>query len=126
MQQDARDCIRYLNSKLRSARKFFRMKLMLVGNQDRGKTTLVSRLQGLEAGHNQSTVGVDVSEWSYPGGRFGRLRYQFSIWDFSGREEYYATHQCFLSERSMILLLWNVKHGERGVADLGLGWTIYL
>ena len=117
MQKDARDCIRYLNSKLRSARKFFRMKLMLVGKQDRGKTTLVSRLQGLEAGQNQSTVGVDVSEWNYAGG-FGRRRYQFSIWDFGGQEEYYATHQCFLSERSMYLLLWNVKHGEEGVAEL--------
>ena len=117
MQRDARDCIRYLNSRLRSARKFFRMKLMLVGKQDRGKTTLVSRLQGLEAGQNQSTVGVDVSEWTYAGG-FNRRRYQFSIWDFGGQEEYYATHQCFLSERSMYLLLWNVKHGEAGVAEL--------
>ena len=117
MQRDARHCIRYLNSKLRSARKFFRMKLMLVGKQDRGKTTLVARLQGLEAGHNQSTVGVDVSEWSYASG-FNRRKYQFSIWDFGGQEEYYATHQCFLSERSMYLLLFNVKHGEAGVNEL--------
>ena len=117
MQRDARDCIRYINSRLRSTRKVFRMKLMLVGKQNRGKTTLVSRLQGLEAGQNQSTVGVDVSEWNYAGG-FGRRRYQFSIWDFGGQEEYYATHQCFLSERSMYLLLWNVKHGEKGIAEL--------
>ena len=117
IQKDARDCIRYLNSKLRSARKFYRMKLMLVGKQDRGKTTLVARLQGLDVGINQSTVGVDVSEWHYAGG-LGRKKYQFSIWDFGGQEEYYATHQCFLSERSMYLLLWNVKHGEKGIAEL--------
>ena len=117
IQKDARDCIRYLNGKLRSARKFYRMKLMLVGKQDRGKTTLVARLQGLDVGQNQSTVGVDVSEWHYAGG-FSRRKYQFSIWDFGGQEEYYATHQCFLSERSMYLLLWNVKHGEDGIKEL--------
>ena len=117
VQNDARECIRYLNSKLRSARKFYRMKLMLVGKQNRGKTTLVARLQGLDVGINQSTVGVDVSEWHYAGG-LGKKKYQFSIWDFGGQEEYYATHQCFLSERSMYLLLWNVKHGEKGIAEL--------
>lgn len=117
VQRDARDCIRYLNSKLRSAKKFYRMKLMLVGKQNRGKTTLVARLQGLDLQVNQSTVGVDVTEWSYGGG-FGRRRFQFSIWDFGGQEEYYATHQCFLSERSMYLLLWDITHGEAGVNEL--------
>ena len=117
VQRDARDCVHYLNSKLRSAKKFYRMKLMLVGKQDRGKTTLVTRLQGNEVvGPNQSTVGVDVSEWNYGG--IGKRRFQFSIWDFGGQEEYYATHQCFLSERSMYLLLFNLKHGEQGVDEL--------
>uniref|UniRef100_A0A1X7UGT6 non-specific serine/threonine protein kinase n=1 Tax=Amphimedon queenslandica TaxID=400682 RepID=A0A1X7UGT6_AMPQE len=117
VQRDARDCVRYLNSKLRSTRRFYRMKLMLVGKQNRGKTTLVTRLQGLDVSINQSTVGVDVSEWHYAGG-LGRRKYQFSIWDFGGVEKYYATHQCFLSERSMYLLLWNVQHGEEGIQEL--------
>ena len=117
IQRDARDCIRYLDGKLRSKRKFYRMKLMLLGKQNRGKTTLVARLQGLDVGQNQSTVGVDISEWHYAGG-FSRRKYQFSIWDFGGQEEYYATHQCFLSQRSMYLLLWNVKHGEEGIKEL--------
>ena len=114
MQRDARHCIRYLNSKLRSARKFFRMKLMLVGKQDRGKTTLASKLQGPMEDH---VLGIDVSDWSYAIG-FGKRKFNFSIWYFSGLEEYCATHQCFLSERSMYLLLFNVKHGEAGVNEL--------
>ena len=118
IQRDARDCIRYLNSKLRSAQKFYRMKLMLVGKQDRGKTTLVARLHGKSVGQNQSTVGVDVSQWSYAGRFNRRKRYHFSIWDFGGQKEYYATHQCFLSEQSMYLLLWNVTHGKEGIQEL--------
>ena len=115
VQKDARDCIHYLNSKLRTSQKFYRMKLMLLGNSDRGKTTLVARLKGLQVGQ-KSTDGLDISEWSCSGG-FTRKKYHFNIWDFGGREEY-AMHQCFLSRRSMYLLLWNVKHGREGIREL--------
>ena len=116
LQKDCRDCIRYLNSKLRSAKGFYRMKLMLVGYANRGKTTLVARLQGKEYG-DEMTVGVDVSEWWYRPS-IGRRAFHFNIWDFGGREEYYATHQCFLSQRSLYLLLFNLLHGDKGVEEL--------
>ena len=116
MQRDTRDCIRYLNSKLRCAKGFFRIKLMLVGCANRGKTTLVARLQGKDCG-NEATVGVDVSDWQFRPG-LGRKVFHFSIWDFGGQEEYYATHQCFLSQRSLYLLLFNLKKGEEGVREL--------
>ena len=34
------------------------------------------------------------------------------------QEEYYATHQCFLTKRSLFLLVWNVKDGEAGLLSL--------
>ena len=116
LQKDPRDCIRYLNSKLRCAKGFFRMKLMLVGLANRGKTTLVKRLQGKDCG-NESTVGVEVSEWWFKPS-LGKKPFHFSIWDFGGQEEYYATHQCFLSQRSLYLLLFNLTDGEAGVQEL--------
>ena len=116
LHKDCRDCIRYLNSKLRSARGFYRMKLMLVGCANRGKTTLVARLQGKEY-RDESMVGVDVSEWWYRPS-VGRRAFHFSIWDFGGQEEYYATYQCFLSQRSLYLLLFNLQHGDKGVEEL--------
>ena len=116
VQRDTRDCIRYLNSKLRCAKGFYCMKLMLVGLANRGKTTLVARLQGRDCG-DESTVGVDVSEWAHKPG-LGKKPFYFSIWDFGGQEEYYATHQCFLSQRSLYLLLFNLKHGTEGIQEL--------
>ena len=116
LQKECRDCIRYLNSMLRSARGFYRMKLMLVGYANRGKTTLVVRLQGKEYG-DESTVGVDMSEWWYRPA-VGRRSFHFSIWDFGGQEEYYATHQIFLSDNSLYLLLFNLKLGDKGVEEL--------
>ena len=111
---NAADCIRYLRDKLLGSKGYYRMKVMLVGKQNCGKTTLVARLQGMECG-NESTVGVDVSEWEYKPGR-GK-KFSFSIWDFGG-QEYYATHQCFLSERSLYLVLFNLKDGDAGVEEL--------
>ena len=114
--RDPADCIRYLRGKLLGSKGYYRMKLMLVGKQNRGKTTLVARLQGRDCG-NESTVGVDVSEWEYKPTGLGK-KFSFSIWDFGGQEEYYATHQCFLSERSLYLVLFNLKDGDAGVEEL--------
>ena len=115
IQRDTRECIRYLNSKLRCGKGFYRMKLMLVGLANRGKTTLVKCLSG-ECG-NESTVGVEVSEWWYKPS-LGCKPFHFSIWDFGGQEEYYATHQCFLSQRSLYLLLFNLNDGDNGIQEL--------
>ena len=59
-----KDCIQYLSSRLRSACGHYHMKMMLVGKQAVGKTTLVARLHSnyKEIGKN-STIGVDVSVW---------------------------------------------------------------
>ena len=114
--KDPQHCIRYLNSRLRAAKEFYRMKLMLIGEANRGKTTLVKRLQGKECG-NESTVGVDVSEWWYKP-TWGKKTFHFSIWDFSGQQEYYATHQCFFSKRSLYLLLFNLMDGDKGLREL--------
>ena len=37
---------------------------------------------------------------------------------FLFQEEYYATHQCFLSRRSLYLVVWNVMDGREGVEEL--------
>ena len=112
--KSAKDCVGYLKSKLYNAKPFYSMKLMLVGRENRGKTTLVARLQGRDYG-NQSTVGVDISEWKCDE---GPNIFYFSIWDFAGQEEYYATHQCFLSDCSIYLLLFNLKDGKAAYSEM--------
>ena len=115
VQKECRECIRYLNSKLRSSRRFYHMKLMVLGYSNRGKTTLVARLQG-KVYTGELRIGLDISEWYYSPS-IGRRAFHFSIWDFAGQEEY-AIHRCFLSQRSLYLLLFNLKHGDKGVEEL--------
>lgn len=71
---------------------------------------------------NLSTVGIVVSDWTY----YKRVRQSqtslrnitFMTWDFGGQEEYYATHQCFISRRSLYLVVWNVTYGMAEVEEL--------
>ena len=108
--KSAKDCVAYLKSRLHNARPFFSMKLLLFGKQNSGKTTLVARLQGRDYA-NASTVGVDISEWECDDGR-NTWTFNFSVWDFAGQEEHYTAHQCFLSDCSIYLLLFNLKDGK--------------
>ena len=40
------------------------------------------------------------------------------MWDFAGQEEYYVTHQCFISEFSLYLIVWDIREKENGVRKL--------
>ena len=114
--KDPRDCISYLNSKLQSVKAFYRMKISVIGNADRGKTTLIKKLGGNECG-DVCTQGVEISEWYYKP-RLGKKPFQFTIWDFNGEERYSVINQCFLSQHSLFLLLFNLKDGDDGVLEL--------
>ena len=109
-------CISYLKSQFLRKIKHYRMKLMLVGKQSVGKTTIVGCLQGKKY-PEESTIGVDIGEWAYRPSML-KSTFYFSVWDFAGQEEYYATHQVFLSKRSLYLAVWNVMDGKDGIAEL--------
>jgi GTPase SAR1 family protein len=142
------DILGYLKSVLEDAKAYSRMKLMLVGIQGIGKTTLLSLLRqeggsqkqgptdhwakrmgtsgsggkGGKSGKPMSTVGVDIGSLTLEG-RGGRPAVTFRSWDFGGQREYYATHLYFLSKRSLYLVLWNVCDGERGLNEI-LQWLV--
>ena len=112
-----KDCVRYLRQRLRGSEPYYKMKMMIVGYANRGKSTLVARLQGVDIG-NLATVGIDLTEWSYSPSMLSKQKFTFQIWDFGGQKEYYATHQCFLSTRSLYIVVWRVIDGEAGIEEL--------
>ncbi|MFG3604377.1 COR domain-containing protein [Micromonospora chersina] len=88
-------------------------KLILLGWGGVGKTSLVNRLvhdrfQADEA----RTEGIQVTNWdvTLPDQQSARL----NVWDFGGQEIMHATHQFFLTSRSLYLL---VLSGRSGSAD---------
>ncbi|WP_249065100.1 COR domain-containing protein [Argonema antarcticum] len=52
---------------------------------------------------DESTQGVDVQQWHFPLENGSDFR--VNIWDFGGQEIYHATHQFFLTKRSLYLLV---------------------
>jgi len=136
----------YLKSVHEEATTFNRMKLMFVGVQGIGKTTLLTQLRREEGckplmtdchwthrmhsssdaknkdrkGENISTVGVDIGDLVI---RRKDQEVVFRTWDFGGQREYYATHQYFLTKRSLYLVVWRLTDGEKGVAEI-LQWLI--
>ena len=114
--ENSATCISYLKSQFIKQTNYYRMKLMLVGKQYVGKTTMVGCLQGKQYPEG-STIGVDIGDWSYRLSMF-KPTFSFSVWDFAGQEEYYATHQVFLSKRSLYLAVWNVLDERKGIEEL--------
>jgi len=92
-------------------------KLIIVGEAGAGKTSLAKKIEDpayVLKSQEPSTEGIDVVRWSFPcavrvrrGGReeLHQTEFKVSIWDFGGQEIYHATHQFFLTRRSLYLLV---------------------
>jgi internalin A len=90
-------------------------KLLIIGEGGAGKTSLANKLIDsnyilkLEssATPEKSTEGIDVLRlnFDHPSGNPFRI----NVWDFGGQEIYHATHQFFLTKRSLYLLVADAR-----------------
>ncbi|MEM8808649.1 MAG: COR domain-containing protein [Cyanobacteria bacterium P01_G01_bin.38] len=85
-------------------------KLLLVGQGSVGKTSLIKRLIDNQFNPNQAqTDGLSVRDWSV---HVNSKDVRLNVWDFGGQEIYHATHQFFLTKRSLYLLVCNCRTSE--------------
>ncbi|MDY0128794.1 MAG: COR domain-containing protein, partial [Methanosarcina vacuolata] len=85
-------------------------KLILVGSGEVGKTCLAHRLINNEFLEDAKiTEGINISKWSISAPDIGHSEIKLNIWDFGGQEIDHATHQFFLTTRSVYLLVWNAR-----------------
>jgi internalin A len=86
------------------------IKILLVGEGDVGKTSLLNRLL-----HNTfnpeecKTPGINIKQWNLPEKPDIRL----NLWDFGGQKVMHATHQFFLTKRSLYLLVIDNRKNEQ-------------
>lgn len=117
------DIMGFLKSILQEAKPYSTMKLMLVGISNIGKTTLLNELKKAASnpsrlsygGEPLSTVGVDIGSLVI---KKSKGDVTFKTWDFGGQEEYYATHQYFLTKRSLYLVLWKITDGPNAMRGI--------
>lgn len=99
----------YFESRAENSRPLLELKLLLVGRANAGKTTLVKRLAGeVPDAHESETHSVDIHELTLDCPR-GHVRTR--AWDFGGQEILHSTHQFFLTERSLYLLVLEPRTG---------------
>ena len=84
-------------------------KLILVGQGDVGKTCLAKRLIYDEFIEDKTTEGIDILKWSITAPTNIKEEIKLNVWDFGGQDIYHATHQFFLTKRSVYLLVWNAR-----------------
>jgi internalin A len=97
-------------------------KLIVVGRGAVGKTSIVNRLIHGTFSNVKKTEGVRITEWPLTVGE-KKDNVRLNVWDFGGQEIMHATHQFFLTERSLYLL---VLSGREGVEDVDAEYWLKL
>ncbi|MBL0745523.1 COR domain-containing protein [Chryseolinea lacunae] len=90
----------------------FEAKMVLVGRGNVGKTVLSKKLlsPGYKLDRSDTTRGINILrkpfllQWSK-----SQEPFKLNIWDFGGQEKYDATHQLFITKRSIYLFLTEAR-----------------
>ena len=87
------------------------VKVLLVGEGAAGKTSLVKRLLGKKFDKKESqTHGININTWEIT---VDKTNIKVRLWDFGGQEIMHATHQFFLSKRSLYILVLDGRKDEK-------------
>ena len=96
----------YFKEREKGTDNLYEAKLLIVGEPGAGKTTLMNKildekykLDLFEA----STKGIEIKPYKF--NTKDKHNFRVNIWDFGGQEIYHATHQFFLTKRSLYILL---------------------
>lgn len=108
----------YFRMQAEPSRRLNEAKMLIVGQGGVGKTSLAHYLINKEKCDPQElpTEGINIDDWAVNGkkgadGAFEKVNVH--IWDFGGQEIMHATHQFFLTRRSLYLLVIDARAGEK-------------
>ena len=134
--------ISFLASQSQDTKSHRTLKLFFVGNERNGKSTLMSHLgkgkillfgpqcnaftlkpKQLQEAY-RPTTGVETGVWElnkprrWDHGAANSSLIRFICWDFGGKEEYFPAYQCFMCQRSIYIVVWDITEGDIGVKGL--------
>lgn len=85
-------------------------KMILVGQGNVGKTSVVKRLLWDSFDRAEpKTQGIAIQPWHI---RVNDAEIRLNVWDFGGQEIMHATHQFFLTKRTLYLLVYDSRLNE--------------
>ena len=101
------DILTYYFENQRAMRPLNEVKLIIVGRGQSGKSSIRDRLvfETFDL-HRPETLGIQIDRWPL---KCGEQTVLVRVWDFAGQEITHATHQFFLTERSIYLLVLDAR-----------------
>jgi internalin A len=100
----------FTDSKLEDSITLYEGKLLIVGEGDVGKTHLANQLMYGELPENKTTQGIDIHDWVIDTAKI--QNFKVNLWDFAGQAICHATHQFFLTRRSLYLFIWEARSDQ--------------
>ncbi|MDJ0901322.1 MAG: COR domain-containing protein [Xenococcus sp. MO_188.B8] len=91
----------------------YEAKLLIVGDTGAGKTTLAKKINDPNYDLKKDgalTEGIDITKWKFT--LDNDQEFTVNIWDFGSQEIYHATHQFFLTRRSLYTLVADTKRED--------------
>ncbi len=89
-------------------------KLVLVGDGNVGKTSLVNQLvYGKFNPHEDTTQGVAITHWHIDLSCINNQNARINIWDFGGQGNMHATHPYFFSRKAVYIVVLNIREDDR-------------
>ncbi|MFB8792263.1 MAG: COR domain-containing protein [Potamolinea sp.] len=116
VQQGTQAILAYLRQQMEGSQRQWVSKLLVVGEGGVGKTSLLRALRKEAFDTQESTThGIEIRSLELAHPTEANVTMHLNTWDFGGQEIYHATHQFFLTNRSLFLLAWNARLGfEQG------------
>lgn len=115
VEQGTAAVLTYLRERAEQSSRQWVSKLLVVGQGGVGKSSLLRALRGEPFMELETTHGIELGSVEVAHPTKAGVTMQLNTWDFGGQDIYHATHQFFLTNRSLFLLAWNARHGfEQG------------
>ncbi len=84
-------------------------KLIIIGEPESGKTTLMNYLQGKPFTVPHTTQGFTIERWII---EEDQTNYRINIWDFGGQDIQSTVHQFFLTQDTLYVMVLNARKDE--------------
>jgi GTPase SAR1 family protein len=99
-----------LSQKEETTSRLNRVRTIFIGDGEAGKTSLIRVLNNepVVEGIEPKTPGIEIREWKVPA-----TDITASFWDFGGQVMVHATHQLFLRESCLYVLLVSAREKEK-------------
>ena len=118
--QRSQAILAYLRCQLKGSAHYRHMKIMVLGSNVSGKTTIFKGLINSKKATGVTSSAMDIANYDFRGEVNGgqHIKITYHLMDFSHQAMEYVVYQCFLVKRCVYLVVFNVQEGKEGLRKI--------